>query len=269
MKKQLLAGVLSATMVMASMSTTAMAVDATEEATNLLPESTILSEQEVPENESMEQPAEIESIPASEIQEIAETEKTADGVVEVDSADALQKAVENAEDGVETTIRLVDNISEMATSQIVTIPENKSIILDMNGKKLTVSDDFEGRPFRIEGTLTVVGDGIVDTESAHNAYGVFDNYGSLIVKNGTYRSYTYAGGSVVKNRPESFCEIYSGSFYGSPTAVYNEGITKIYDGTFDGRSCSSCDEKNGDILFKVIGMINLQKNPNFIFMMVL
>ena len=25
----------------------------------------------------------------------------------------------------------------------------------------------------------------------------------------------------------------------------------------------------GDILFKVIGMINLQKNPNFIFMMVL
>lgn len=71
----------------------------------------------------------------------------------------------------------------------------------------------------------------------------FDNYGSLIVKNGTYRSYTYAGGSVVKNRPESFCEIYSGSFYGSPTAVYNEGITKIYDGTFDGRSCSSCDKQ--------------------------
>lgn len=241
MKKQLLAGVLSATMVIASMPTTAMAVDTPEKATNSLPGSTILSEQEVPENESMEQPAEIESIPASEIQEIAETEKAADGVVEVDSADALQKAVENAEDGVETTIRLVDNISEMTTSQIVTIPENKSIILDMNGKKLTVSDDFEGRPFRIEGTLTVVGDGIVDTESAHNAYGVFDNYGSLIVKNGTYRSYTYAGGSVVKNRPESFCEIYSGSFYGSPTAVYNEGITKIYDGIFDGRSCSSCD----------------------------
>ena len=200
-----------------------------------------MSEQEVPEDESVEQPAEIENIPASEIQEITETEKAADGVVEVNSADALQKAVEDAEDGVETTIRLVGNISEMATSQIVTIPENKSIILDMNGKKLTVSDDFKGRPFRIQGTLTVVGDGIVDTESAHNAYGVFDNYGSLIVKNGTYRSYTYAGGSVVKNRPESFCEIYSGSFYGSPTAVYNEGITKIYDGIFDGRSCSSCD----------------------------
>lgn len=83
MKKQLLAGVLSATMVMASMSTTAIAVDATEEATNLLLGSTISSEQEIPENESGGgQPAEIERIPASEIQEIAETEKAADGVVE-------------------------------------------------------------------------------------------------------------------------------------------------------------------------------------------
>ena len=52
MKKQLLAGVLSATMVMASMSTTAIAIDATEEATNLLLGSTISSEQEIPENES-------------------------------------------------------------------------------------------------------------------------------------------------------------------------------------------------------------------------
>ncbi len=241
MKKQLLAGVLSAIMVMASMPTTAMAVVATEETTNSLTGSTISSEQGVSENESVEQSAEIET----EIREIAETEKAADGVVEVNSADALQKAVKGAKDGVETTIRLVANISEMAANQIVTIPENKSIILDMNGKKLTVSNNFEGRPFRIEGTLTVVGDGSVDTESAHNAYGVFDNYGSLIVKDGTYRSYTYAGGSVVKNRPGSFCEIYSGSFYGSPTAVYNEGITKIYGGIFDGQSCSSCNSNWG------------------------
>lgn len=105
MKKQLLAGVLSATMVMTSMSTTAMAVDATEEATNLLPESTILAEQEVPVNESVEQPAEIESIPASEIQEIAETEKAADEpkaemVAEVEGKqyETLEAAIEAAQD---------------------------------------------------------------------------------------------------------------------------------------------------------------------------
>ena len=106
MKKQLLAGVLSETMVMATMPTTAMAVDAPEKATNSLPGSTIVSEQEVPENESVEQPAEIESIPASEIQEIAETHEASDGVFEVDSVETLRQAVEAAEDGVETTIRL-------------------------------------------------------------------------------------------------------------------------------------------------------------------
>lgn len=74
MKKQLLAGVLSATMVMASMLTTAMAVNATGEAPNLLLGSTIPSEQEVPENESGGQP--------TEIREIAKTEKAADGAVE-------------------------------------------------------------------------------------------------------------------------------------------------------------------------------------------
>lgn len=61
MKKQLLAGVLSAIMVMASMPTTAMAVDATEEVINLLPGSTISSEQEVHESEGVEQPAEIKT----------------------------------------------------------------------------------------------------------------------------------------------------------------------------------------------------------------
>lgn len=68
MKKQLLAGVLSATMVMASMPTTAMAVNATGEAPNLLLESTISPEQGVSGNEGVEQPAESKSILASEIE---------------------------------------------------------------------------------------------------------------------------------------------------------------------------------------------------------
>lgn len=51
MKKQLLAGVLSAIMVMASMPTTAMAVDATGEVTNSPLGNTALSEQGVLGNE--------------------------------------------------------------------------------------------------------------------------------------------------------------------------------------------------------------------------
>ena len=231
MKKQLLAGVLSATMVMASMSTTAMAVDATEEATNLLPESTILSEQEVPENESMEQPAEIEGIPASEIQEIAETEKTADGVVEVDSADALQKAVENAEDGVEMTIRLVDNISEMTTSQIVTIPENKSIILDMNGKEITVDSNFEGRIFVNKGTLTVTGNGRIDSsEAMRTGYGAINNFGRLTIENGYYTNGAYADGATIYNRSNAQLIINGGEINGNRFPA----IISIADMTING-----------------------------------
>lgn len=231
MKKQLLAGVLSATMVMASVSSTAMAVDVTEEATNLLPESTILSEQEVPENESMEQPAEIESIPASEIQEIAETEKTADGVVKVDSAEELQKAVEDAEGGVETTIRLVDNISEMTTSQIVTIPENKSIILDMNGKEITVDSNFEGRIFVNKGTLTVTGNGRIDSsEAMRTGYGAINNFGRLIIENGYYTNGAYADGATIYNRSNAQLIINGGEINGNRFPA----IISIADMTING-----------------------------------
>lgn len=212
MKKRILSSLLAASMIMSASPLTAQALEPTDDAGESPSEITTVESTE-PISVPSAQPLTVESVPAVEIEETAETREASDGVVEVDSADALKKAVEDAEDDVETTIRLTQDISDMTTDQMVTIPENKSIILDMDGKKIAVSDDFEGRPFRIEGTLTMVGDGLVDTESAHNAYGVFDNYGSLIVKNGTYRSYTYAGGSVVKNRPESFCEIYSGSFY--------------------------------------------------------
>lgn len=79
MKKQLLAGVLSAIMVMASMPTTAMAFEATEEVTNSPLGNTALSEQGVPGNEGGGQPAEFENISVSEI---AEAEEAADGAGE-------------------------------------------------------------------------------------------------------------------------------------------------------------------------------------------
>lgn len=137
MKKQLLAGVLSATMVMASMPTTAMAVDAPEKATNSLPGSTIVSEQEVPENESMEQPAEIESIPASEIQEIAETEKAADGVVEVDSADALKDAIDDEQVSTIKVVKSFDIDSTLTLDREITIVGDSDAKITYTGAKGT------------------------------------------------------------------------------------------------------------------------------------
>ena len=265
MKKQLLAGVLSATMVMASMSTTAMAVDATEEATNLLPESTILSEQEVPENESMEQPAEIEGIPASEIQEVAETEKTADGVVEVDSADALQKAVENAEDGVETTIQLKNDV---ILSKAMTVNEDQIIILDLNKHEITVTSDFSTRIFTNYGNLTIQGNGTVDvTNAGANGYGTVNNFGTLTVVDGTYKNMEesdasnfynrnggtatfieptiYGGGGCVATQADTTTTI-EGGYYENNTypTIENRGNMLITGGEFVNTSCSACNGRN-------------------------
>lgn len=266
MKKQLLAGVLSATMVMASVSTTAMAVDTTEEATNLLPESTISAEQEVPENESVEQPAEIESIPASEIQEIAETETTADGVVEVDSADALQKAVEDAEDGVETTIQLKNDV---ILSKAMMVNEDQIIILDLNKHEITVTSDFSTRIFTNYGNLTIQGNGTVDvTNAGANGYGTVNNFGTLTVVDGTYKNAKesntsnfynrnggtatfidpaiYGGGGCVATEVNT-TTIIKGGYYEDSTypAIENRGDMTIIGGTFKNTSCSSCDGRWG------------------------
>lgn len=151
MKKQLLAGVLSATMVMASMPTTAIAVDATEEATNLLLGSTISSEQEVPENESGGQPAEIERIPASEIQEIAETEKAADGVVEPIPKSERVAAIGNTyygtlADAVEAaasddTITILNDVKEAPG---ISVPSGKNFTIDFDGHTYTLSNPGAG-----------------------------------------------------------------------------------------------------------------------------
>ena len=137
MKKQLLAGVLSATMVMASMPTTAMAFEATGEAPNSPFGSTTSSEQGGPENKSVGELAEIESIPTSGILEIAETEKAADGVVEVDSAEALKDAIDNEQ---VSTIKVVKNFdinSPLTLNREITIVGDSDAKITYTGAKGT------------------------------------------------------------------------------------------------------------------------------------
>lgn len=148
MKKQLLAGVLSATMVMASMPTTAMAVYATEETTNSLTGSTISSKQEVAENESGGQTAESESILASEIKE---TGRAADGAVEpipeserVAAIDnkyykTLAAAVKEAAPG--DTITILNNVD---AAPGISVPSEKNFTIDFDGHTYTLSNPGAG-----------------------------------------------------------------------------------------------------------------------------
>ena len=148
MKKQLLAGVLSATMVMASMPTTAMAFESTGEAPNLLLGSAIPSEQEVPESEGVEQPAKIESILASESKE---TREATDGVVEsipeservAAIGDKYYRTLAEAVNAVTPgdTITILNDVNEAPG---ISVPSEKKFTIDFDGHTYTLSNPGAG-----------------------------------------------------------------------------------------------------------------------------
>ena len=82
--------------------------------------------------------------------------------------DALMQAIEAAPDGEETTVVLTGDITGMTTDQIITIPEKKNIVLDMDCHSITVASNFTGRPIVNKGTLTVTGGGVIDSSASEN-----------------------------------------------------------------------------------------------------
>lgn len=133
---------------------------------------------------------------------------------------------------------------QLANGQVLTI--TKKVDLDMNGRTITVSSDFVGRPFEIRstGTLTVHGNGVVDTSASNSGYGSFNNYGTLTVEDGRYTGKIDAGGSVIYNRPGGILTVNGGSYYGTPGAIVNSSIATINGGSFIGETCSSCSPNN-------------------------
>ncbi|WP_462427041.1 S-layer homology domain-containing protein [Anaerotignum lactatifermentans] len=135
------------------------------------------------------------------------------GVVKsVGTAEELSNAVSEAQDGVETTIQLTDNIDFGTVTNestkdngieviCVEIKENKNIILDLNGHALTASLDTDGNDYWLtqvicnRGTLTI-------TDSSENHAGLISNtnektnactrtvknVGTMVIEGGTIRS---------------------------------------------------------------------------------
>ena len=73
--------------------------------------------------------------------------------------EAFEKAPESA------TVILLKDIIGMTGEDIATVPAGKTIVLDMAGKSITVDSGFEGRPIVNNGTLTVTGDGVIDSSA--------------------------------------------------------------------------------------------------------
>lgn len=134
----------------------------------------------------------------------------------------------------------------------------------MQGKSITCEEGYAQRPLTNKGTLTVAGEGTIDTSMSSKGKGSITNYGKLTIKDGEYRGSLGSNSANVWNWYGATLVIEDGTFDTSVTAVNsyidstttisggyfestwypafeNSGNATINGGTFVNTSCSSCD----------------------------
>ena len=123
-------------------------------------------------------------------------------LAEGDAYLALKGEIESAPtDGTEVTITLQGDITNMETAQILTIKKGQNIVLNMDGHRITVNEDFTGRPIVNNGILKVIGNGTIDsTNSEVGGYGAINNFGNLTIENGIFKGHVCEDGSAIYNR---------------------------------------------------------------------
>ena len=143
--------------------------------------------------------------------------------------ETLQKAFEAVPDKEQVRIVIQKDIKDLKTGDIATLEAGKSIILDMNGKTITVfSEGFVGRPIVNNGTMTVTGNGTISSENAgETGFGAILNSGTLVIENGKYLGNVKGNGSAIKNNNNATLTIKDGYFNGT-SAIYNAGNCLLY-----------------------------------------
>lgn len=133
------------------------------------------------------------------------------------------------------TVRLANDITRETTDEQLVVAVGKSVVLDLNGHTLSLlTDGVRGMINR--GSLTITGNGVItDGPEITEAWGLIDNYGTLVVENGTFLDYGQGGGAALKNRPSGSLTMNSGEIHGYATAganacLYSEGVLAIGDG---------------------------------------
>lgn len=150
-----------------------------------------------------------------------------DGVLYATLKDAFDAAVTG------DTVTLLSDIS--VEGETITIPADKAITLDMNGKTITAKDTKASGSYEVfanYGELTVVGNGAIDLEAETNrgwgGYSAifFNRGGELTIENGTF---THKGGTdmayVVDNSAnysgDAFTNIEGGNLSSTYVAIRN------------------------------------------------
>ena len=116
------------------------------------------------------------------------------------------------------------------------ITSDKNLVIDLNGKTITASSS-SARKFINRGNLTIKNGTIKNTNSG--AYGIIDNYGSLVVENVTFEDAGQGNGATIKNRPGSeLLKITNSKFKNigenlGNAGIYSDGKLVVKDTTFD------------------------------------
>lgn len=172
----------------------------------------------------------------------------------------LTEAIAEARAG--QTIKLVADLS--VDTETYTIGAGKSVVLDMNGKTITVTDNKQGTSsaanyelfYIVDGDLTVTGNGTINLKATYNRAwdamsAIFHNRGGVLtIENGTFKN---LGGTdmayVVDNSGNHYGDattnIYDGTLYSTYTAIRNrmeqnehgasgKVYLNIYGGNIDG-----------------------------------
>ncbi|MEJ8735495.1 MULTISPECIES: hypothetical protein [Mediterraneibacter] len=160
---------------------------------------------------------------------------------------SLQEAVDAVSgSGVVVLEKAVTNLK---TADIVTIPEGKDVTFDMAGKSIAIDpSDFDGRVFVNRGSLTITGNGTIDTTGNVNGLGPVENYGTLTIENGTYKGSRDTNAVGIWNRAGGTAYFEGGTYENFPTVIRTAfgSTTVISGGTYTNDLYPAIENDGGD-----------------------
>lgn len=184
--------------------------------------STLTPATETTTTETSEAPEATPMVPSATPVDEQSTETTLESTETVDTAEKLTEALENAADNEETTITLSADIEGDFT-----VAENKNIVLDLNGYKIT---NTSNHTITNNGTLTIKDSsegnaGIIDNVT-HARAAVWNN-GTAVLEGGTYTRSLENGTSKDDSGDNSFYNIVNHN-----RMTIKSGVTVKQDGNF-------------------------------------
>ncbi len=155
----------------------------------------------------------------------------------IDSMEALQMAIDAAEDGVETVISLDGSFTADAT---IKISEGKNIVLDLNGYQLTGTHDDAA--ITNNGALTLKDSSESQTGSVSGKIGILNN-GTINISGGTIQGESYA---ICDCASESRNTITGGTLITESNGYALSSDGENIGGTWDIATDGSVQMKNGE-----------------------